>query len=205
MGSTPVWQVFFSTLGGTLVGFFLALVTTALRERANLRVRIQEPKERVYVVENKPASGRWSYVVTTPAEATEAVLTIELVIVNASAAYDAVTGAELYADGQRVPARSRADSSFTGVNIPPRQSVTQRVRFFLPKPGTRSRDNLDIETPSWIWSEEEPFPDMRLRWTSVRRRMLGWREISGDLPVSGPWMTLHEPGIDIGYLHSTRA
>jgi hypothetical protein len=63
-GATPVWQIFFSTLGGALAGFFLALLTTAIRERPRLTVTAPDPKERVYVVENKRPSGAWSYTVT---------------------------------------------------------------------------------------------------------------------------------------------
>src|SRR4051794_26530579 len=120
MNQTPLWQIFFSTLGGAMVGFFLALFATAIRERPNLRVRVTEPKERVYVSENKPASGKWSYTVERPVDATEVVLTLQLVITNASAAYDSVTDVSLQIDGNRLPARSRADGPFEGVNVPPR-------------------------------------------------------------------------------------
>lgn len=203
--STPAWQFFFSTLGGTLVGFFLALSATAYRERPKLEVTLREPKERVYVTANKRLSGRNSYTVTTKQEAREVVLTVELVITNASAAYDSINDVdlELAVAGKpvRVPARERADSTFGGLNVPPRQATSHRVRFFLPKTATDDRNNLRFAAPAWAFTDQ--FQPMTLHWSSVRSHV--WaprRPISGRLDLDTDWGNpLHEVGTEIWYLH----
>jgi hypothetical protein len=205
MAQAPMWQFFVSTLGGTLVGFFLALATTAWRERANLDVRIRGSKERLFVTEKTPGSGNWTYIVREPSKATEAVLTVPLLVTNHSAAYDAISDITLEIDGNKIPARIRADAAFPGLNIPPHQAVMHNARFFLPKPATPGRDNLSIRTPDWVWSKDRPYPAMRLEWTSVRRR-IGGRQIGRVEPVDADsWITTHKPRTEIGYLHSRRS
>jgi hypothetical protein len=203
--TTPAWQLFFSTLGGTLVGFFLALSTTAYRERPKLKVALREPKERVYVTANKRPTGKNSYTVMSPEDAREVVLTTELVVVNASAAYDAVNDVwlEITVDGKptHVPARERADSTFGGLNIPPRQAISHRVRFFLPKTPAEDRNNLSMAAPPWLFTDQ--FHPMKIHWSSVRSHL--WeprRPISGSLNLDTDWgEPLHEVGMEIWYLH----
>jgi hypothetical protein len=199
--ATPLWQIFFSTLGGTTVGFALGLLATAYRERAQLAVRLQPPKERIYVTENQRPSGVWSYTVTEPQEAIELVLTVQLIIINSSASYDAITDVSLNLGASGVPARVRADEAFTGVNIPPRQSVAQRVRFFLPRAGDPSRDQVDVLVPDSLWDSSCHFEAMTLHWTSVRSSFLRRKPVSGAVEIVEPWHTAHVPGTEIQYLH----